>query len=252
MRVQAPPPIIMEIIEIEQKKMDALRVLSETNLEMSKAKALLLELQKNERAYFNDRENRVSVTIQKLMDDSSDVIRSATATYDEIMALSKEISAFVDILVDANTQFDTIISDFERKKEEWDTEVKEKDKQVEENNRKIESIQTIIKNDKVSISKELKKLEDRVRIVSAREGDVERNHARIMRQEIDVDTKLKLIKAEQKRNDEENNALLAKESVIKNQQDQLDEREKNILRKERALSSKYETLEKTLKEVIHK
>lgn len=86
----------MEIIEVEQKKMDALRALADINMRISSTRAELATLDLNKEEYFSKREKEIVDRIAKLVQESREALKEAGVNFDELHAFAKQIFAFSD------------------------------------------------------------------------------------------------------------------------------------------------------------
>lgn len=114
MEVQALPPIInMEIIEIEQKKMDALKSLSDISMEISETQANLIKVKLEESTYFADREKEMSQRVGILLEESQGVIGQTYQNYLEVRVFchnvfnfSEKVTSFLKDLLAAQELFE--------------------------------------------------------------------------------------------------------------------------------------------------
>jgi len=144
----------MDTQTIEKQKMDSLKSLAETNIEVSKAKELLFNFRKEESVYLEEREAKTLALVQKIMDESQEVLKGAFKNYEEIQSLSRESSQFATFLTELYADFTELRTLFEEKTAEWEKSVKETEKQLEEVKKQIKIDQVQIKNDRESIARE--------------------------------------------------------------------------------------------------
>lgn len=164
----------MEIQEIEKQKMDALRALSETNLEVSKVKKVLEDLKSDESVYIKEREEKVLAKIQTLLDESKEITKETVGNYTAIQDLMKETRILSQFVVEAHGELTELIKTFEETTKDWDAEVKNMQNELAEVRKqlKVEAIQ--IKNDQDSIEKRKKEVKNEERKVKDQRETLER------------------------------------------------------------------------------
>lgn len=164
----------MEIQEIEKQKMDALRALSETNLEVSKVKKVLEDLKSDENVYIKEREEKVLAKIQTLLDESKEITKETVGNYTAIQDLMKETRILSQFVVEAHGELTELIKTFEETTKDWDAEVKNMQNELAEVRKqlKVEAIQ--IKNDQDSIEKRKKEVKNEERKVKDQRETLER------------------------------------------------------------------------------
>ncbi len=166
MRVQAPPPIIMEIIEVEQKKMDALRVLSDVNMKISQAREELSTVDSKKDQYFEEREKEAIERISSLLKESQYILKEAGVNFDEIHLFAQSINSFAGTVTSFYERLLEIEDLFKERAKEFNQIIgveEEKAKEIK-NQIKIDRIQ--IEGDRrvlVEREKELVKRETKVK-----------------------------------------------------------------------------------------
>lgn len=166
MRVQAPPPIIMEIIEVEQKKMEALRVLSDIQMRISKAREDLSNIDKEKDQYFADRETEVVEKIKTLLSDSQQILIEAGVNFDEVHLFAESVINFSDLVTKFHDRLIKIQELLEEKASEFTKVIEVEQKKAEAIKRELKIDRTQIENDRKALilrEKELVKRETKVK-----------------------------------------------------------------------------------------
>lgn len=166
MRVQAPPPIIMEIIEIEQKKMEAIKTLSDLSMKISKAQESLIKIEGEKDSYFAVREKELAEKLSTLLQDSQGILNQTYSNYEEIQAFCSKVEGFalvVSKLLEDLTQAQDL---FEEREEEFKNVLKIEEERISaiKNELKIKEIH--LENEKVGLihrEKELTKQETKAK-----------------------------------------------------------------------------------------
>lgn len=143
----------MEIQEIEKQKMDSLRALSETNLEVSKIKAVLETLKKEESAYIKEREEKVLAQIRTLLDESKEITRETLQNYSAINDLSKNTKILAQFVVEAHEELTKLVKVFEETTKNWENEVAGMHKEIAEARKELKVEAQLLKNEQLSIEK---------------------------------------------------------------------------------------------------
>jgi hypothetical protein len=143
----------MEIIDLEQKKMEVLKELADTNIKISENKNIISKLQEEETEYLILREKKAVQQINQVLLDSKDLLEQTKENYEEVHIFCQTITEYSKSLKEAHTKFDKMLSDFREKDKEWEEEVKKQREEIEKIKQAIEIEKTTIKNDKKYIEK---------------------------------------------------------------------------------------------------
>ncbi len=132
---------------LSKEKMDAMRALADTNMEIGVAKNTLIKLQEQETSYLEEREKKVMIRIQKILDDSKDLLAEAQSNYSQIRELHGTVSSFTEFLKEAYQAFLGLLKDFRERNDAWDNKVSEIETGFENLKRQINTDKVRIKND---------------------------------------------------------------------------------------------------------
>lgn len=154
--------------------MQAMKVLTDTNLKIGEAKAHLIKLQEQETSYLEEREKKVMVRINKLLDDSRGILAEAQSNYSQVRELFNGVSAVVSFLSNAYEAFVGMLKDFRERNDQWDNKVSEIEDGFAKIRQEIANDKVRIKNDTESLKRWEKSLDlERKKIVSDR-GELDR------------------------------------------------------------------------------
>ncbi len=157
----------MEEHTLSKEHMDSVRALADTNIKIGEAKNTLIKLQEQETSYLAEREEKVLSRIQKILDDSKDLLAEAQSNYSKIRELNGTVSSFTEFLKGAYQAFLELLKNFRERNDLWDNKVSEIEKGFEDIKRQIDSDKVRIKNDqdsmeraKASMALERRKIDD--------------------------------------------------------------------------------------------
>lgn len=138
--------------EITKEHMDSLKALADTNVKIGIARSNLQKLEEEETAYLEARENKALGRIQKMFDDSKELLDGIRSNYVQVKELLNTASSFSDFLTKAYESLSALIKDFNQRGELWEAKVKEKEEE-------FALIKQDIKNDKVRIANDRQALD---------------------------------------------------------------------------------------------
>ena len=159
---------------VTKEQMDSLKALSEINLKISEAKNTLFALQEDETEYLVARERKAMDRIQKVVDESTELVKEADQNHTQIKQLFVEVSAFAEKLIKTQQDFRGLITEFEQRNVEWEKDIGRQQDEIEEirKKQKIEKVQ--IENDLQNISQARKKLTEDQKKLDSERGTLER------------------------------------------------------------------------------
>ncbi len=164
--------------------MEALAKLAETNMKVSEAKNALFLLQENETKYLTSREKKALERIQKVFDDSSELIKQTTENYkgiDEILRTAREASSF---LIEAQEKFAVILTDFEARDATWREIAAKREEEIANLLKRAKLDATIIANEKKNIEKENASIEIQKQKIADQWGEIDRELKRLKEKKV--------------------------------------------------------------------
>lgn len=159
---------------VSKQNMEGLKTLSEITLKISDAKNLLFKLQEDETEYLILREKRAMERIQKVIDDSGEMVKEADKNYEKIQELFNGISEFASNLVSIQEQFTSLFSAFNERNVLWEADMAKQQDEILDIRNKIKVDQIKIENDSKSIDIAKQKIKDDQRKLDSDRGTVER------------------------------------------------------------------------------
>lgn len=169
----------MEIQEIEKQKMDSLRALSETNLEVSKIKAVLETLKREESAYIKEREEKVLAQIREMLDESKAITKETLENYAIVTDLSNNAKVLAGFVVEAHAELTKLIEVFEETTKNWENEVAGMHKQIAEARKELKVEAQLLKNEQLTIEKRKIEVANQERKVKDQRETLERAFNRL-------------------------------------------------------------------------
>ena len=113
----------MDIKTVEKGKMDALKALADANIAVSGVKATLATLKEEESEYLLEREQKALKEVQKIINDSETVLKTALENYTVIHQFGKDASELAVFVLEAYGDFKVLQSSFKELTEEWERSV---------------------------------------------------------------------------------------------------------------------------------
>lgn len=169
----------MEIQEIEKQKMDSLRALSETNMEVSKIKATLETLKREESAYIKEREEKVLAQIREMLDESKAITKETLENYATVTDLSNNAKVLAGFVVEAHKELTKLIEVFEETTQNWENEVAGMHKEIAEARKEMKVEAQLLKNEQLSIEKRKIEVANQERKVKDQRETLERAFKRL-------------------------------------------------------------------------
>lgn len=100
--------------------MESLKALASTNLKISEAEATLLKLQSAEKDYLEEREKKTFDMIQKIFENSKELIEKTKFNYDEVVKFYNVTVAFSSTLNEMWGKYETFIAQFNERNMFWE------------------------------------------------------------------------------------------------------------------------------------
>jgi len=152
--------------------MDTIKELASTNMKISEAKNILFKLQEDETVYLEEREKKAIDKIQTILDESKDLLDQTHSNYEEVHQLCQMVSSFTEFLSEAHGKFSDMLETFQLRSDEWDAKVKKQEEEFAEIRKGIKVQQSHIENDKKTIAKNFKKIEEEKALISSRQQQI--------------------------------------------------------------------------------
>lgn len=164
----------MDEHELSKEHMDSLKALALTNIKIGEAKGTLLKLQEQETSYLEEREKKALSRIQKVYDDSKELLVEAQANYSKIKELLGTVTSFSDFLTKAYDSFMEMLKDFREKNDLWDHQVSTIEEGFSKIRQEIDSDKVRIKNDQEALDRAKRNLAVEQRKIVSDRGELER------------------------------------------------------------------------------
>ena len=169
---------------ISKENMDSVKALAETNVKISEAKNALFKLKEDETSYLLIREKKVLKSIQKLHDDSAEIIKETKNNWKEVHELLNEASTLATFIIEAQGNFHKLLENFEEKDKLWQESVKKQEKETEEIKKLIKKDTVQIANDKKTLARERELIAIDKRKLADDQALLERNIRRLKENKI--------------------------------------------------------------------
>lgn len=145
--------------ELTKENMDATKELAATNMKISEAKNIIFKLQEDETKYLEEREKKALERIDKVLDDSRELLDLAKGNYNEVHEFCKTITTFANFLSEAHTKFGGILESFKERNDEWNKEIDRQNAELAETRKNILIERSLLENEKKNIEKARQEIE---------------------------------------------------------------------------------------------
>jgi len=142
------------MIEIlEKTKFDAVKEIADMTIQISGAKLALEEIKNAKNEFISEREKETVEKIQKIINDSKEILEQANKNYAEVHNLLNILTSYKECLDELNEKFAEMIGDFNKKDKEWKENTEKQYKEIEELQRQTKEDAEKVKREKDDIKK---------------------------------------------------------------------------------------------------
>ena len=163
---------MLNIQELDKEKMDIMKELADTRMKISNAGNTLVQLKADEDKYLSEREKKALDGVEKILEESKDLLAKTHENYDEIHLLCQNISNFAGFVSEAHGKFQGLLADFGERSEYWDRSVVTTRAEFAEIRRNINTERTIIENEQKGIKAAQKKIEEEKALIESRQSQI--------------------------------------------------------------------------------
>lgn len=164
---------------VDTKMMDSLKALAETNIKVSEARETLSKLQEEETDYLVKRERKALGRIQKVHDESAELVKQTTENYQEVHEICNSVSQLAGFLVEAYASFTCLRETFDEKAEAWELNAKDQEHALINLKTLAQADRVKIENEKKSVERAKELIEQDRRKLADERGTLERAIARL-------------------------------------------------------------------------
>lgn len=169
----------MDETKVSTEQMGALKALTDTNLKISAARITLDKLEETETVYLIGREEKAMERIQKIHDDSAELLKQIQSNYADVHSLLASVSACAEYLDTAYRQFTGLLSAFDERNSAWEAKCTEWETEKEKIGNQIKTDQAKIENEKVASIVRKKNLDEMKLKIDSDRGEIERAITRL-------------------------------------------------------------------------
>jgi len=151
--------------EITKETMEAMKTLAELGMKVSKAKAVLSEMEQAKDDFINSRKKEVEKEIDNLLKQSKDILDEISSNNVATVSLFNTVKVFTDFLEEAYTTFNEEITEFKRYEDEYCNYVAKEDKKLLERKNELIKQGSELKTAEEKLQsweKELEKIQTRI------------------------------------------------------------------------------------------
>lgn len=174
----------MNEIQVDTKRMEALRGLADLNIQISNARTALTKLQEIETDYLVSREKKAMERIDGILKRSEDLIAEAGKNYEQITDLSKAVAEGAAILGEAYEAFSEVARLFEERGIIWEKDAKRQEERIEKAWQAIKIDRVKLDNERATVEDSKKDLAEKVRKYTDDRAALERDIKRIQKGKI--------------------------------------------------------------------
>lgn len=164
----------MEETIVSKQNMESIKALSDVNLKISDAKNTLFRLQEEETDYLILREKKAMERIQKVIDDSKEMIKEADENHGQIKELIIGVTQISENLTRLYSGFQDLSKEFEERNVLWEADIGKQQDDIAEARKEIKIEKVQIENDKKSIQQTKVKQENDQKKLDSDRGTVQR------------------------------------------------------------------------------
>lgn len=155
----------MNIIEVDKAKMEALQMLSDTNLKISEAKSTLVRLRSEEKDFLDSREKKVIERVEQALAESEKIVNETIKSYEfvkeyaaEVRNIAQAVISAVDLIVARDEHFDRRVTEWEKKCNSQEAALAQQKQVIESGHVLLNSEKESIKRQKISLGASERKL----------------------------------------------------------------------------------------------
>jgi len=108
---------------LTKEKMDSMKSLADMSIKISEAQISFDKLKNTETEYLTKRENKAQLQINKILEDSEEVLKKAHSNYEETNVLYTTVVNYAHILDETYEKFKKMLEDFNKRNEMWDKKI---------------------------------------------------------------------------------------------------------------------------------
>lgn len=161
-----------QITQVTNEQMIALKALADTNMKVSEVKATLIKIEETKQEYFKIREEETIKRINKIISESSKILKEAQLNYYETTQFHHTTASYADALATAHSILLQNVSDFDKRQVLWEKSMKEQEDILNEIKKGIVIENVRILNDKKGIERAQKKIEQDKVLIESRQAQI--------------------------------------------------------------------------------
>ncbi len=161
---------------ITKEQMDSMKALAQTNMEISKARGLLFQLEETETIYLENREKKAMDKIKKALDESKGLLIETNKNWSEVQGLYETASKSSVFLGEMYENMDGIIKDFTERSKSWEEHIDTQLEEIAKQNQDIKIQRVEIENSKTMLLKRDKSLKEAQILLESRQAALESNY----------------------------------------------------------------------------
>lgn len=145
---------------VSTEQMESIKALSDVNIKISEAQNLLFKLHEEETTYLVVREKKAMERIQKVVDDSQEMLKEANKNHGQIKELGIGASEFLGKILRVQDNFHGFIVELDERNVEWEKHIGKQQDDIAEVRKHLKVENNQIENDKKTLIQAQKQLLD--------------------------------------------------------------------------------------------
>lgn len=108
--------------ELEKSQMDSMKILAQTNVQISEAKNVLFKLQETETEYLVEREKKAMDMIQGFLESSAGLVQQIKNNHGEVQEFHRTVSEISSFISKVQVNILSLFEEFTKRSDVWDAE----------------------------------------------------------------------------------------------------------------------------------
>jgi len=164
---------------VDKEKMDALKALADTNMKVSEAQNALFKIQQEETTYVVAREARAVKAVQRVLEESRDLVAETKQNYQDVEDLAVTTGSFADKVMQMADDLERVAENFDNYSIQWEREADERLAEMKEIRKGLDTRAHLLDNEKKALDARTLGLNEREKKIRDREGVLERKITRL-------------------------------------------------------------------------
>ncbi len=154
---------------LEKTKFEAINEIAKMTMQISDAKITLKEIEDKKDAFISKRENETTKKIQKLLEDSEEVLIKARNNFTETHELLNIVTSYAESLNEGHKKFTKMFEDFNNRNELWSKNIELQTLELSNQKKLLMQDEKHIKDREEKIKRDIKMIEKDKGLIESRQ-----------------------------------------------------------------------------------